>query len=429
MSVERTLNEESVPEQQLLQWFEQAVAQNRLDSAIRNQDELDQRLVALHACPLTTNSISRKGLSHAKDICNLLKEADQLSSNNSVALAEYNQMRPDLVLFTESAEYLLVELKTRSAPERQSTQELLAYSAAIKMAMPYVNDFVYIIVAGAWNTLLSFSTRALILDGKRVLPLKWTLLPKGDFALDVRLDLFEFNFIQPYDPYYAMETSTFAVARPLPFPIWLDKYFRSLMNKLVQECGRRQQSGFAIIWAVPEPHLSSEILSITLATVNQHWLKNENSPGDVMFQSIGKPTSITGLIYKKSKAAYKRITANASDDDFWTQADAAEAVRRLYPQNSLSYELIERNRDRGWELEITVKRQITGDFEQGGDGNLNHFTMMLQAELDARLVDFIPFGELHDFARQIDLLDPHDVDMVLNLLAIFREHKNYQYPR
>jgi sRNA-binding protein len=120
------MNREFIPEKQLQNWFVDAANNNRLGDAIQNREALKKRLLELQSTARTTDAVSMDGIARALRICELLDEADKLSADRSVALPGYNQMRPDLVLFTSSAHYLLVELKTQPGPERQGIQELLA---------------------------------------------------------------------------------------------------------------------------------------------------------------------------------------------------------------------------------------------------------------------------------------------------------------
>ncbi|MFS2135776.1 hypothetical protein [Duganella sp. Dugasp56] len=421
------MNREFIPEKQLQNWFVDAANNNRLGDAIQNREALKERLLELQSTARTTDAVSRDGIARALRICELLDEADKLSADRSVALPGYNQMRPDLVLFTSSAHYLLVELKTQPGPERQGVQELLAYSSAMKMAMPYVSDFIYIIVANSWEPLLSFSVRALILEGKRVLPLKWNLLPNGEFALDAKLDLFEFDFVQPYAPFYAMTTSTFAVTHPNRARFEASKYFRWVARGVFAECRRLQQAGFAIIWANPA-NQNDQITSLTLATVNQHWQHGEHVPSDFNPGPIASPSGIGRVVHKSAKQAYIKVAGKADAADFWTQSAASEAAAQLYPQSSLSYELLDGSRLRPFERDFEEKYCSNEGFSLGGDCSLSiYLKWQLTYHWGVQVQAFLPFGELKDFIRLRQFSKPVDAQEVASLLEQFSAYKDYPH--
>ncbi|MFX7796830.1 hypothetical protein ABTK29_18405, partial [Acinetobacter baumannii] len=81
----------------------------------------------------------------------------------------------------------------------------------------HVNDFIYIIVANDWGTLLSYGVRAMMMDGKHVLPVQCSQTASG-FSLRINLELFEFQYVRPYLPGYALSPATLAVQRRLPGP-------------------------------------------------------------------------------------------------------------------------------------------------------------------------------------------------------------------
>ncbi|MFX8235107.1 hypothetical protein ABTL20_20925, partial [Acinetobacter baumannii] len=78
------------------------------------------------------------------------------------------------------------------------------------------------------------------------------------FSLRINLELFEFQYVRPYLPGYALSPATLAVQRRLPGPydsvvahIKLDKYFWRLALSARAECTRLQQSGFLMAWRHP----------------------------------------------------------------------------------------------------------------------------------------------------------------------------------
>jgi hypothetical protein len=426
----KPLADEFISESQLQRWFEAAVDGKRLADAIQNVAALDERLARLNATAKVTDRVAREGLANALDICQHLLEVEPLSANESIAPHGRNQMRPDLVLHTSSANYVLVELKTRPGPERQGIQELLAYSAALKMAMPYVNETLYIIVASTWDTLLEHGTRALILDGKRVLPLTWTGPIAGEFELNVRLNLFEFDFVRPYDPFFAMSAATFACTRPVRQGASVSSYFRWHANRVLADCHRIQQCGFLITWTQAGYDKNSEVFSTTLLTLNQHWEESEYLPSDYQRGPSGQQPGILRVIHKQAGHFGKTVTFGSLDND---EADInifeinhlADERRRRFPQNSIGYEILERRRDRHAEERLCSKDKRIFGFETADYANLKRFLKQL-TEIESILVlNFLPFGELQDYALQTNRQMCRDVYDIVDLLYLFREHKGY----
>lgn len=422
---------ESIPEAQLQQWFERAVEQNILTDAIQNIGQLEERLGQLQSNARVTDQVARDGLENALDIYRHLREAEALSANESIALEGYSQMRPDLVLHTSSAHYLLVELKTSAAPERQGVQELLAYSAAIKMAMPYANDTLYIIVANSWDTLLQFSVRALILEGKRVLPLQWSSPTAGNFEFNVRLDLFEFDFVQQYDPFYALSAATFACTRPAWTVAGVSGYFGWHMKRALADCRRMQQCGFILTWSRAWPGDSDRTLNTTLLTLNQHWRESEYLPPDFQENTEYRPPGIARVIYKQVARICDPLLAADQDEDLdiYRMNLAADERARHFPQNGASYEILQRRRHPAWEHKLqTLDNRVYG-FETVSYANLKRFVTMLAQEANfIRIVHFAPFGEFEDFARRENRLGRASIDDILHLLYLFREYKGYANP-
>jgi hypothetical protein len=419
---------ESIPEAKLQQWFEQAVEDNILADAIQNIAQLEERLRQLQVDGKVTDQVAREGLRNALDIYRHLHEAETLSANESIALQGYSQMRPDLVLHTSSAHYVLVELKTRSGPERQGVQELLAYSAAIKMAMPYVNDMLYIIVANSWDALLQFSVRSLILDGKRVLPLQWTSSTDGGFKFKVRLDLFQFDFVQQYDPFYALSAATFACTRPKHTVARVSNYFGQHAAAALADCRRMQQCGFILIWSRIWPDDDGFTQNTTLLTLNQHWRESEYLPADFEEATEYRALGIVRVIHKQVEQICTPLLTGSDDGDIdiYRINLAADERSRRFPQNGASYEILQRRRNKAREEQLKARDKRIHDFETGDFANLKRFADMLTQEADCiRVQHFVPFGEFEDFARQENRLTCHRVDDIIELLDLFRGYKGY----
>lgn len=432
-----TLRLNEIPEAWLQDWFETRAQENSLCSAITNTSDLDGRLEYLKSRNKRTEDIERAGLEHAKDICRSLLEATILAADRSVSLNTSSQMRPDVILYTGGANYILVELKTKAAAERQGVQELLAYSAAIKLAYPYVNEFLFIVVAGAWDVLLQRSVQALIMEGRRILPLQWSHdvthaygvrgMQKEDvleqLRLKIRLDLFNMRFVQPYDPFYAMSSSTLGVTVTDGAVSRARHYLGGVGFKAVRACQGMQQSGFVVGWTNPVDRYGYCLMSLVLVTVNQHWLYSEYLPSDFEPSDLGKPIGVGKLLDKKANSVYGKHTKGLDEDDFFGRSRAYCAVEELHPQSSLSYEVLERHRDIDAERHMEESWR-NPSFEQGDDCNLKHLLGRLGGLSNIRANVFLPFGELADFTTSIRHRNPPYLFDVVKILEQFCEHKD-----
>jgi hypothetical protein len=298
------------------------------------------------------------------------------------------------------------------------------------MAMPYVNETLYIIVASTWDTLLEFSARALILDGKRVLPLRWSGPTAGEFELNVRLNLFEFDFVRPYDPFFAMSAATFACTRPVRQDAAVSRYFNWHASSVLADCHRMQQCGFLITWTQAGCDKNSEILSTTLLTLNQHWEESEYLPSDYQRHPAGRQPGILRVIHKQAGYSGKALSFGDVDDDkgdidIYQINHLADERRRRFPQNSIGYEILERRRNQQWEGRLRAKDSRIFGFETVDYANLKRFLKLLIERDSIRVLDFVPFGELQDYALQTNRWKWQDVDDIVDLLYLFREYKGY----
>ena len=161
-------------------------------------------------------------------------------------------MRPDLLLITDGAHPIIVELKAKPEAERQGIQELLAYGANLKMQMPHLNEPMFLIVAKDWDNLLSFGVRSLLIDGKRILPMLWRQTSPGKFVLSIMLELFELDLAQSFDPLYAMLPCTLAASRlgNIGAQRGYD-YLVKLQDQIAEEARRMHQCGFVLIHTSP----------------------------------------------------------------------------------------------------------------------------------------------------------------------------------
>lgn len=431
-----------VPEIWLQRWFEQTALNHELATVLTNYDELSERLARLVESDKRMEDVQRLGLARALKICRHIDSSELFAANRDVTLDAGIQMRPDILLGTEGAHYILVELKTRAGAERQGVQELLAYSTAIKLRHPYVNDFLYIVVAGAWEPLLARSVQALILDGKPVLPLKWIChqLPGpppptddpefpaallNQFELEIKLDLFDMNFIQSYDPFFALETSTLGVIAPAKGTFEIKRYFSNLAHRLTQHCHSLCQTGFVLVWSNSTNDVRADVMSVTVATVNQNWLHHQNTPFDFVPVADDPLIGVEKLLHSQASVRRQRRAKGAASGDFWTHARAGEDASLLRPQSSLSYEVLERHRDVAWESLLKNRNTAGALFEQGGCTLSLFLRHQLAAYLNVQVWDFYTFGELADFARETHRMHPMYAHDVVELLTSFRTSKGY----
>lgn len=426
------MTEASIPESELQAWFEAASRSGQLHSSIENCAELEAWAQQLVLSNRHTEKTSREGVANALRVCNVLSDADHLSANRSIAPPGCAQMRPDLVLTSHSGHHILVELKTQSGPERQGVQELLAYSAAIKMQAPYVNDFMYVIVANHWDDLLGYAVRSLIVDGKHVLPLEFTRRGENDFTLRIRLDLFRFSFVQYFHTMYAMVPALLGVYRAAASvaPVEpVNNYLYRVATSAVDDCVRLNQSGFAMIWSLQEWFNDSELAYTTLVTVNQHWRFSEHLPGNYPRYIQEKPHGFHGYLHRiaheQGRAAYRGATA----DDIWAWSDSTEeAATRVHKQSALSYEVLARHRNRKIERHLESSVPLKGSFDDTEFPNLEVFMLEFadSAQGCMSISAFRAFGELADYMRDAHRKRPTNHRELGELLEAFHRYKQTQ---
>lgn len=438
------MEEQDFLEDKLQEWFEATAAQNEICSSIPNLDELRHKVDSLARTALTSNTLSRAGLTRALRICEVLKEVTLVGADESIAPPECKAMRPDIVLVTPASQYLLVELKSKRKAERQGVQELLAYSTAIKMQSHHVNDFVYIIVAHHWEALLTYGVRSMILDGKHVLPLECRQESTG-FSLRIKLELFDFEFARPYDPWYALSPATLAVMRKIPRCTdmvreyaGLDRYYRRLISGALAECNRLHQSGFVMVWrypSAPDTLGDYELVNLTLFTVNQHWMASEHAPMNchpVAQRNLG---SFDGLHLRRYNETYDAVQALhpvQDDDDVFASSAFHQEVERaaegIYPQSTFSEDVLARHRSEFTERNMETNRTWFGQFElHGATPHLRSFLLGLDSWPMARwlkIKPFFPFGDMADFASTPTAPPyPTDHDELTAYIEAFRKYK------
>lgn len=415
----------NVRESELQRWFVEKAQANEICDAIENLAALENLAGDRQGAVRHADRPGRLGLERARHICSMLAEDRYLFQNLSVAPAGSKQMRPDLVTVTSGGSYMLVELKTQRGPERQGVQELLAYSTAIKMQAPYANDFLYVVVARHWDALLSFSVRALILDGKNVLPLRWNRLAAGQFSLSVMLELFDFRLEQPYDPWDAMVPYTLAVSlgSHARASMEVHTYYYQISRRLIDECQRLLQTGFVLNWS------NESVRSLTLVTVNQNWVFSEHTWRDPSPYTPSQPQAFDLVLEKVAAAARdaaRRSEPFWDEDDPWGACAGSDATREFYPESSLSCDLMERYRSRPHEDWLSQIRATTQLFESGQVQNLGiflNYVLKEQAAFGLEIKSFWPFGEL------ADVVGPRTrVDSLWKLCEVLRSFRRAKKP-
>ncbi|HBW1577459.1 hypothetical protein [Klebsiella quasipneumoniae] len=404
----------NITESDLQLWFENKSKQQTIVDFIVNPEVINTQQKWRQQDVKNRDRIRISGLDNAKKVLEGLRYANHLSGNRSVSDKGHTQLRPDLILISQDANYLLVELKTREKTERQAVQELLAYSAAMKMQQPFTNDFMFIIVAVHWDTLLRFSVQSLIMDGKLVLPLALELSQSGEYQLRILQSLFDFKFKDSYDPFYAMKPSTIATSINNSYnsseaKCRINRYFRGLAYEIAAECRKVQQSGFVISWRNLRSH-GTELFSLTVVTVNQFWKYSDQASSYI---DLNEGVSIRGISRVQQNAANilrdeinsRPVVRNEILDeleDAFRSAEAWQAEASLHAQSSLSSDLI--NKHINYETEKAIKQ--TGaiqEFELGGWDNLELLLLDMQEIQPTRIDVLSVFGDVADFFRKQNL--------------------------
>lgn len=410
----------TVLEADLQRWFEDKARLQEICSYIVNPHELET--IPKSERTRMRNSIRARfeALDRAQRVLDALIEAKCIVKNQSISTVETTQLRPDLILVSCSGNYVFVELKTQKASEREGVQELLAYSSASRSQMPFLSDFMFVIVARNWDPLLFHSVRSLIFDHKLVLPLKLLGDDHDSFQLSIQKELFdEIKFTEFYEPFFAMAPHTLATklhsdekdddpsSRHYPNAYKISCEFEVTAKLIVQECKRINQSGFVLLWDNYSDSVG-KILSLTVVTVNQFWKYSEAN-----FSEIRPDMNITlpGMGRRALQGPEKPFNANSSQklrqekysdelDDIFLLSDQYEKIAQRHPQSALSYDLIERHFTAEQEQSIR-KRCKVHPFERGSHNNLHELLQVMkkiEKESDVLSISiFIPFGDVFDF--------------------------------
>ncbi|EIF31952.1 hypothetical protein BCh11DRAFT_07508 [Burkholderia sp. Ch1-1] len=433
--------EKPIPESELQDWLTEKAERGEFIDYIENVSDLRDTLWHRERGERANVQSSKDAAQRALSICRMLADAEPFTANMSIAPAGQKQMRPDLTLLADSGNYILVELKTKKHSERQGVQELLAYSAAMRLQHPHVNEFVYVLVARRWDELLRFSVLSLIIDGKYVLPLQCRRHGEKDFLFHIRTDLFDYDTSPFYLPTYALTPYTLAVSTtrgPRRANDRLTAYFEDVAQKAVDECQRVGQSGFALIWSNPMSR-TDEILSLTLATVNQNWRHSEHTPGECRHLGFEEPTRLDKIFDRQAKAIRRETLKSVKDQgrrpDDLDKAWANERTLSLRSDSGLSGDLIEKYRNRDKEDEFRSKDGNHLSFDSESVQNLSVFLQYLYHNAIlayGRLIGFKAFGDLADYVwtgdAAGDVLYPKKLWSFFELMECFEWHKLKKLP-
>ncbi|WP_281718778.1 hypothetical protein [Pandoraea apista] len=396
---------------------------------------LDARAATLTRDDVESRYSSAAAYRRAHKVLLMLAEAKFISADKSISPDDVNQMRPDLVLLSACGRDIIVELKAKHKAERETVQELLAYGAAIGSQKQHAPEPAYVIVARDWTHQLRFSVRALLMDGKHVLPLRCTRDKEHGFALHLVSDPFEFDSNAFYPPLYALLPEVLAIQRPNRKkgpPDRTTKYFASLAKEVVSECERLRQSGFVLVWSSWAGG-TTETVSLALATVNQNWPYSEHTPGEYRF--LGELRSaLDRNIAAKAKQIRRdamRVTSPSSipDENLLAEAFANEKTLDLYVDSTVSFDVLNDFRKHKTEGEIEASMGGHWCFELTSMLNFANFMQHVaraDREGECKLIQLVPFGDVKDFFLTHDLAGTPLTARVINdffeFMCLFSEY-------
>ncbi len=407
-----------IPEIELQKWFEHKAEQRSIKDYICNSDVLETiPLSQRWNLPIDEN-IKLTALDNAKLVYDRLEHARYISGDRSVSIEGKSQLRPDIIIITDEANCILVELKTNRKAERQTVQELLAYSSSIKSQLPYLNEHMFIIVAYHWDILLQQAVKSLLMDGKLVLPLRFSVSQNDEYQLQINESLFCFDKKTTYNPSYAMVPHTVATSLYYTYPdqepnstlslstkLKIVNYLRSVGFRVFYECKKIRQSGFVLVWK-DLSNKNYEIINLTVVTVNQFWEHNDSTPSHI---AINRPSDPVGLIRLQQRAAnlagkrvydsYKENNLEVASNDldfFFISSDISVAQAELYPQSSMSFDLLWRFKDKNLEESI-IDLKVSQPFDYGGHANLKNFLREFKEISYVSIELFLSFGDVADF--------------------------------
>lgn len=400
-----------IKESDLQTWFEDKSRRQTIADFITNTHILNTQPIIKNKNITQRDKSKIIAINKAKKVLSKLTSAKLISGNLSISERGDTQLRPDLVLISEEADYLLIELKARKETERQAVQELLAYSAAIKMQLPFSNEIMFIIVSYHWDTLLRLSVQSLIMDGKYVLPLALGFGENGEYNLHIKGSLFDYETEHLYDPLYAMVPHTIATAFPRNKNTFhkqkenvLLRHLNHIFYDIYRECKNDRQSGLIMLWArnlLPE----TTIFNLTVITVNQFWEYSESYNGlsrlikDTSRYGMRRlqqnvATKLRGEIYHREDNSNQEIDEL---DEIFLSIEKQQAEAALYPQSSRSLDLLLKYTSIDNEKTL-IDNGIIELFDHASYINLESFLYTLTETHDHINIDkAFTFGDLSDF--------------------------------
>lgn len=182
-----------------------------------------------------------------------------LSADKNISIDQTESLRPDLVLYGEEYESLIiVELKNISQPTRQAGTELSAYSCELRSYMPFLSeaDLVHVIIAVDYPTLLRhYIFHDIYWSGKKILCLiPWQSID-GTISLcivNIR-ELLNISMALPYSNIVGYQLCLYdnSLYTNDPQPHLFDLYVGQMqiaMAAMAQEGERLNSHGFAFLW-------------------------------------------------------------------------------------------------------------------------------------------------------------------------------------
>jgi hypothetical protein len=410
-----------ISEKELQKWFENKADQRSIKESIYNGSFLNTVPISQRRNLPRSERYRLAALDNAKIVYDRLEHARYISGDRSVSVEGKSQLRPDIIIITDEANCMLIELKTNKKAERQTVQELLAYSASIKSQLPYLNEHMFIIVASQWDVLLQQAVKSLIMDGKLVLPLTFDKIHDGEYQLYIKESLFCCDKKVNYNPSYAMIPHTLATSLYYSHSdqmtdrgnsslckIKIINYLRNVGYRLLNECSKIKQSGFFMIWRDMR-NKNYEVISLTVVTVNQFWHHSESTPTHIAIDTQPLPVGLSrlqqraaNLAGKKILDSYKKNRPHETSDDLdfiFINSDIHIAQSEFYPKSSLSFDLLWRYTDKDREKEI-IDLRFSQPFEYGGHVNLISFLRDFKEIRQVSIEHLATFGDVADFFEE-----------------------------
>lgn len=421
-----------VAEKHLQAWFNQVARSTSLAAVIRNHDELYQLQSDMHELATRIPAKRVAAIDNAVTLLQSAVKSSLLSATKSIANTKSTDwstadtaMSPDAVLLTPQGRYILVELKTKMNTEREAVQELMAYSLAIQLQTPLVDDIGFIVIAQHWGTLLRRGVQAMMLEGKAVLPLAWYEAGEGEFALRIHVDLFNFQFERRYDPWYALNYATLARMAPQRQGANCLALLQRVRSRLLARCAALGQSGFVLLtsnWA-PDDHV---LYSLTFFVVNPFWQQSDFLPESAQIRSWQQhPRGVLTKHHNAVRDAYQQVTPVPPEEVFWVSEaqEHAMAVRReLFPDENPAYDLL-------WPVYAQADASMLNpkcgwEIEPGATLSLYQQYVEMQGLADMHIVSFSPFGELAELPNR----DPYQVRTYADMTQFLENYRRYKLP-